>query len=198
MMTVLFKLQSLGVLILILFSIFEILSLSYSGLIVSVIPKNAYAHFFGGKTLTMGKYQVLFAPYPATPTVSDNNNSAVTQLNFSVLENNSNIYNIYSALVISKKGSDAVIAQYPYKLYEFSDITIPFIFNETGDYAITLKTRIQGDPQYQTSPLEASFDVSVVSPLQATLSDRNVLIPLIAIPIVGACAIVVIYAWKKM
>ena len=182
----------------ILLAAFEILAISYSGLSTSMIPKNAYAHFYGGKTLNIGKYQVLFVPYPMTPTVSGNNNSTVTQLNFSVLENNSNIYNIYSAVVVAKKGSDAIIAQYPYKLYEFSDITIPFAFNETGDYIVTLKTRIQDDPKYQAAPLEASFDVSVVTPIQSILSNRNVLIPLIAIPIVGACAAIVIYAWKKM
>ena len=166
-----------------------------------MIPKNAYAHFYGGNTVNIDKYEILFVPYPTTPTIvsGNNNNSSITKLNFSVLENNSNIYNIYSALIIMKKGSDpTVIAQYPYKLYEFSDITIPYAFNETGDYKIMLSTRIQGDPKYQAQPLEASFDLSVVSPFQAMLSDQNVWIPLIAIPIVGACAGIAIYAWKKM
>jgi hypothetical protein len=78
-----------------------------------------------------------------------------------VLENNSNIYNIYSAMVVTEKQSGAVIAQVPYKFQEFSDISIPYTFNETGNYAVTLQTRIPGDAKYQANPLVASFDISV-------------------------------------
>lgn len=35
-----------------------------------------------------------------------------------------------------------------------------------------LLTRIIGDPQYQAEPLKATFDLTVVSPLQTALSDR--------------------------
>jgi hypothetical protein len=89
----------------------------------------AEAHFFGGKALNTGKYQITFVPYPSNPTADSNSNT----LNFSVLENNSNIYNVYSSLTIAKKDTGDIIAQYPYKPYEFSDITIPFAFNETGE-----------------------------------------------------------------
>ncbi len=129
--------------------------------------------------MEIDKYQVTFVPYPSNPVAGSNS----TTLNFSVLENSTNISNVYSALTITKKGSgEEAIAQYPYKLYEFSDITLPFIFNGTGDYDVTLQTRIMGDPKYEAAPLEATFDLSVVSPFQSVLaemlSNRLILLPL--------------------
>ena len=116
----------------------------------------AYGHFFGA-TKNIDNYQVVFSPNPATPIANDSS----TSLNFSVLENNSNIYNIYAAMVVTDKQSGAVIAQVPYKFQEFSDISIPYTFNETGNYAVTLQTRIPGEAKYQNNPLVASFDISV-------------------------------------
>ncbi|MDQ3852749.1 MAG: hypothetical protein M3299_07945 [Thermoproteota archaeon] len=116
----------------------------------------AYGHFFGA-TKNIDNYQVIFAPSPTTPIAGDNS----TSLNFSVLENNSNIYNIYAAMVVTEKQSGAIIAQVPYKFQEFSDISIPYTFNETGNYAVTLQTRIPGHEKYQDNPLVASFDISV-------------------------------------
>lgn len=153
----------------------------------------ADAHFFGGDTAYIDKYQVTFVPYPATPTAGENS----TRLNFSVLENDTNIYNIYSALTIAKKGEGMIIEQYPYKSYEFSDITIPYTFEDTGDYIVTLHTRIIGDSKYQATPLEANFDLSVVSPFQSMLSERNTLLLLIVIPILGTGAVISVYMWRK-
>ena len=116
----------------------------------------AYGHFFGA-TKNIDNYQVIFSPNPSTPIARDNS----TSLNFSILENNSNIYNIYAAMVVTEKESGDVIAQVPYKFQEFSDITIPYAFNDTGNYAVTLQTRIPGDEKYQDNPLVASFDISV-------------------------------------
>jgi hypothetical protein len=116
----------------------------------------AYAHFFGA-TKNIDNYQVIFSPSPSTPIAGDNS----TSLNFSVLENNTNVYNIYSALVVTEKQSGDIVGQVPYKIQEFSDITIPYNFNDTGDYVVTLQTRIAGDEKYQDSPLVASFDISV-------------------------------------
>jgi hypothetical protein len=116
----------------------------------------AYGHFFGD-TKNVDRFQVVFAPYPSTPAPGDNS----TRLNFSVLENNTNIYNIHAAVVIAEKQSGDIIDQIPYKLYEFSDITIPYTFNDNGDYVVTLQTRIIGDQKYQATPLVASFDISV-------------------------------------
>src|ERR687895_1232130 len=60
----------------------------------------AYGHFFGA-TKNIDNYQVIFAPNPSTPIAGDNS----TSLNFSVLENNANIYNIYAAMVVTEKQS---------------------------------------------------------------------------------------------
>lgn len=116
----------------------------------------AYGHFFGA-TQDIDGYQVVFAPYPATPAAGSNS----TVLNFSVLQDNANIYNIHSAVVIKDRQTGETISQIPYRLYEFSDISIPYTFNETGDYVVTLRTMIIGDEKYQATPLEASFDISV-------------------------------------
>jgi hypothetical protein len=115
----------------------------------------AYGHFFGD-TKSIDKYQVVFAPNPSNPAPGDN-----STLNFSVLENNTNIYNIHAAVVITEKQSGDVVDQIPYKLYEFSDITVPYTFQDVGDYVVTLQTKIIGDEKYQASPLVTSFDISV-------------------------------------
>lgn len=125
-------------------------------IIVIIQTGVAYGHFFGA-TKNIDNYQIIFAPNPSTPIAGDNS----TSLNFSVLENNANIYNIYSALVVSEKQSAEIIGQVPYKFEEFSDITIPYTFNDTGTYVVTLQTRIVGDEKYQDSPMVASFDISV-------------------------------------
>jgi hypothetical protein len=116
----------------------------------------AYGHYFGA-TKNIDNYQVIFSPNPSTPISGDNS----TSLNFSVLENNTNIYNIYAALEVTERQSGDIIGQVPYRLYEFSDIAIPFKFNETGDYVVTLQTRITGDEKYQANPLIVSFDIPV-------------------------------------
>ena len=161
--------------------------------------KNSYAHFLGGDTIDIDKYQVTFVPYPSNPVTGSNS----TTLNFSVLENSTNISNVYSALTIAKKWSgEEAIAQYPYKLYEMSDITLPFVFNETGDYTVTLQTRIMGDPKYEAAPLEATFDLSVVSPFQSMLaemlSNRLILLTIILVPIVGGGAAAYVYVLRRM
>ena len=116
----------------------------------------AYAHYFGA-TKNVDNYQVIFAPNPSTPVAGDNS----TSLNFSILENNTNLYNIYAALQVKDTQSGEIVGQVPYKLYEFSDIAIPYRFNQTGDYVVTLQTRITGDEKYQASPLLVSFDIPV-------------------------------------
>jgi hypothetical protein len=126
-------------------------------LIIIIIQTGvAYGHFFGA-TKNIDNYQVVFSPNPSTPIANDSS----TSLNFSVLENNSNIYNIYAAMVVTDKQSGAVIGQVPYKFQEFSDISVPYTFNKTGNYAVTLQTRIAGNEKYQDNPLVASFDISV-------------------------------------
>ena len=125
-------------------------------IIVIIQTGVAYGHFFGA-TKNIDNYQVIFAPSPSTPITGDNS----TSLNFSVLENNANIYNIYAAMVVTEKQSGDIIGQVPYRFQEFSDITIPYTFNDTGTYVVTLQTRIAGDEKYQDDPLVASFDIAV-------------------------------------
>jgi hypothetical protein len=133
-----------------------ILSIILAGFVFSGGTEITHAHFFGA-TKNVDNYQVIFAPNPSTPVADDNS----TSLNFSVLENNSNVYNLYVAMEVTDKQSGAIIGQIPYKFHEFSDITIPYVFNETGSYVVTLQTRITGDEKYQNTPLVASFDISV-------------------------------------
>lgn len=125
-------------------------------IIVMIQTGVAYGHFFGA-TKNIDNYQVIFAPSPSTPITGDNS----TSLNFSVLENNANIYNIHAAMVVTEKQSGDIIGQIPYRFQEFSDITIPYTFNDTGTYVVTLQTRIAGDEKYQDDPLVASFDIAV-------------------------------------
>jgi hypothetical protein len=115
-----------------------------------------YGHFFG-ENLTRDGYQVVFQPFPFAPIAGDN-----TTLNFSILdEENLNIHNIFSALVIKDKNSNETIAQFPYKQYMYSDITIPYKFTNNSEYLVTLETRIIGDSKYQAQPLTATFDLIV-------------------------------------
>ena len=116
----------------------------------------AYGHFFG-ENITRDGYQVVFQPFPFAPMAGDN-----TTLNFSILdEENLNIHNIFSALVITDKESNETIAQIPYKQYMYSDITIPYKFSNNSEYLVTLQTRIIGDSKYQAQPLSATFELIV-------------------------------------
>ena len=120
---------------------------------VNTIP--AYGHFFGA-TQSVDNYQVVFSPYPSNPVAGNS-----TFLNFSVLQNNTNIYNIHSAVVIKDKQSGQIVDQIPYRLYESSDITVPYTFVNNGYYVVTLETRIIGDEKYKADPLVANFDLFV-------------------------------------
>ena len=116
----------------------------------------AYGHFFG-ENITRDGYQVVFQPFPFAPMAGDN-----TTLNFSILdEENLNIHNIFSALIIKDKETNQTIAQIPYKQYMYSDITIPYKFSNNSEYLVTLQTRIIGDSKYQAQPLSATFELIV-------------------------------------
>jgi hypothetical protein len=46
--------------------------------------------------------------------------------------------------------------------YEFSDLTFRYPFHSVGNYVVTLKAKINGDPKYQdNNPLISNFDISV-------------------------------------
>jgi hypothetical protein len=150
----------------------------------------AYAHIFTDTqstafTKNIDDYQIDFLPVPNIVSVNDNS----TKLNFSLLENNTDVYNVFVSLIIKDRNSGNVVEQIPYKFYEFGDISLPYTFQNVGDYTITFHARINGDPKYEVTPLTASFDISVVNPSQ---------IPFIAwiislTPIIAAIAGIVIY-----
>ena len=97
----------------------------------------AYAHFFGA-IKKVDNYQIVFQPFPFVPFVGDNS----TTLNFSILDNNnSNVNNIYAALVIKERNTGNILGQIPYKFYEFSDITFRYPFQHVGNFVVTLELR---------------------------------------------------------
>lgn len=138
--------------------------------VIAMQANLAYGHFFGAAKDVDG-YQVIFAPIPSTPVAGSNS----TLLNFSILKDGVNIYNIHSALAITNRSGGAIVDQIAYKPYEFSDITIPYAFERPGDYAIALYTRIAGDEKYQADPLVASFDISIADPNQLVPFDELML-----------------------
>lgn len=119
--------------------------------------KPAEAHFFGAAKNIDG-YQVIFAPYPDNPAIGQN-----STLNFSVLQNGANLYNIHAAVKVQKSNGEFVL-QEPYRQYEISDITVPYVFKEPGDYKITIEARIPDDSK-QSQPLTAAFDMTIFSGL---------------------------------
>jgi hypothetical protein len=122
----------------------------------------AHAHFFGA-TKTVNGYQIVFQPAPSVPLAGDNS----TLLNFSVLDkDNQNVNNIFASLIIKEKNSGNVVKVFPFKFYEFSDLSFPFSFKKIGDYVVTLQTRINGDPIYGDNPLSVDFDLSAGNPNQ--------------------------------
>lgn len=154
----------------------------------------AYGHFFGS-TQNIGNYQVVFSPYPSARMAGDNS----TRLNFSVLDNNTdNIYNSYSALIIKEKQSGNITDQIPYKLYEFSDISFPCTFPKSGDYVVTLETRVQDDPVYQASPLVAEFPITALDPHQVIPFDELMLFYVTPAAAVIAGLAVYLHSKKKL
>jgi hypothetical protein len=153
----------------------------------------AYAHIFTDTpntiTKNIGKYQIVFLPYPNIPSVNDNS----TKLNFSLLENNTDVYNVFVSLIIKDRNSGNVVEQIPYKFYEFGDITLPYTFQNVSDYIITFQARINGDPKYEDNPLKANFDISVINP-----SDISFIVwTLSLIPIIAVIPGVLIYIFFK-
>jgi hypothetical protein len=119
----------------------------------------AYAHIFGGgqSIKNIDKYQIKFRTSPSVILADDN---FTTRLSFSIQQNNTHVYNVFAALTIKEKNPDKVVAQIPYRLYEFGDITFPYVFKKSADYQVTLQAKI-GDPKYDENPIVINYDVSV-------------------------------------
>jgi hypothetical protein len=122
----------------------------------------AYAHIFSDTENSVtknvdGKYQVAFLPYPSTPVVNDTS----TKLSFSIMENNTDVPNLFTSLIILDRNTKSIVEQTPYKFHEFGDITYPYTFRSDGDYTAVVQAKINGNPKYESNPLKASFDISV-------------------------------------
>lgn len=151
----------------------------------------AQAHFFGS-TKTVNGYQIVFQPAPSVPLAGDNS----TLLNLSVLDkDNQNVNNIFASLIIKEKNSGNVVKVFPFKFYEFSDLTFPYSFKKIGDYVITLQTKINGDPIYGDNPLSVDFDLSAGNPNQIIPFDE--LITYYVIPASIVIVAVAIYLRRK-
>jgi len=158
---------------------------------INISSQFTSGHFFG-TTKNIGNYQIVFAPYPPIPFAGDNS----TLLNFSILDNeNKNIDNIFASLVIKTKENGSIIQEIPFKLYEFSDITIPYTFKEIGDYQLSLLVRIDGDFQHSQNPISADFDISAANPNQ--IIPTNELILYYLVPALVVIAIIVVYLKRK-
>jgi hypothetical protein len=122
----------------------------------------AYAHIFSDSENSItknvdGKYQVAFLPYPSTPVVNDTS----TKLSFSIMENNTDVPNLFTSLIILDKNTKSIVEQTPYKFHEFGDVTYSYMFRSDGDYTAVVQAKINGNPKYESNPLKASFDISV-------------------------------------
>jgi len=148
-------------------------------------------HFFG-TTKNIGNYQIVFAPYPSLPFAGDNS----TLLNFSILDrDNQNVNNIFASLIIKNKLNESTIQNFPFRFYEFSDITFPYTFKEIGDYQVSLLVRINGDPTYSQTPISADFDISATNPNQVIPTDE--LITYYVVPALAVIAVIVVYLRHK-
>ena len=148
-------------------------------------------HFFGA-TKNIGNYQIVFAPYPALPFAGDNS----TLLNFSILDkDNKNVNNIFASLIVKNKMNSSIIQDFPFKFYEFSDITFPYTFKEIGDYQVYLLVKINGDPTYSQNPLSIDFDISASNPNQVI--PTNELIIYYLGPGLAVTAAIVVYLRHK-
>jgi hypothetical protein len=157
-------------------------------------PAAANAHFFGGVTKDFDDgYQILFVPSPGTPNAGDDS----TTLNFSILKDGINADNIYASFTIKEKDSGKVEEQLPYKLYEFSDISIPYKFPKVANYVVTVETRINGDPKYQANPLIADFDVRAKDPSDF-LSDNPAFVGLLGVGVAILAIACVLYVKKRV
>jgi hypothetical protein len=129
----------------------------------------AYAHIFTDTpniiTKNIDKYQVVFLPYPNIPLVNDNS----TKLNFSLMENKTDVYNVFVSLIIKDRNLGNVVEQ------------ILYIFQNVSDYIITFQARINGDPNYKITPLIANFDISVMSSEIPFIAWILSLIPILAV-----------------
>jgi hypothetical protein len=157
----------------------------------------AYAHIFTDTENAViknvdGKYQVSFLPYPAGLLV----NNTSTKLNFSIMENDTDVAFLFTSLVITDKNTGGIVEQIPYKFHEFGDVTYPYTFRDDGEYKIAIQAKINGDPKYESQPLTASFDVKVQDMQMMTNFFQQIMLFYITPALAGIVGII-IYAENK-
>jgi hypothetical protein len=136
----------------------------------------AYAHIFTDTENAVtknvdGRYQVSFLPYPVELLVNDTS----TKLNFSIMENNTDVPFLLTSLVVTDKNTGKIVEQTPYKFHEFGDVTYPYTFQKDGEYSVAIQAKINGDPKYKSQPLMASFDVAVQDMQKMTNSFQQIM-----------------------
>lgn len=173
------------ILFLIGLSVFSVSTLSLS--------QRAFAHVTVDSGATVktidNKYQIVFQLYPKFVSAGQD-----STLHFSVLdENKSNLIGVYAAMVMKEKDTGKIAEQMPFRFYETSDISIPYRFHENSNYVATLMTRINGDPKYLATPLQADFDIPVRQ--TTTISPSEFL--LMVIPFTAALGGSIMFMLKK-
>lgn len=154
----------------------------------------AYAHIFSDTENAVtknvdGKYQVSFLPYPTALLVNDTS----TKLNFSVMENNTDVPFLFTSLLITDKNTGNMVEQTPYKFHESGDVTYPYTFQNDGEYKVAIQAKINGDPKYESRPLTAIFDVSVLDMQKMTNSFQQLMLFYVT-PILAGIVGIIIYA----
>ena len=154
----------------------------------------AYAHIFTDTENAVtknvdSKYQVAFLPYPAGLLVNDTS----TKLNFSVMENNTDVPLLFTSLILTDKNTGKIVEQTPYKFHEFGDVTYPYTFRDDGEYKVAIQAKINGDPKYKSQPLIASFDVKVQNMQKMTNSFQQLILFYVT-PILAGIVGIIIYA----
>jgi len=143
----------------ILISSLQILSLLFISLNFSPIQAHIPENAPNVVIKKMDKYKVLFLPYPKEPIKGDN----TTLLNLNIVDENGDLKNIYSSVIISNKKNSSIVFQTPFKFYTTGDISLPFSFPDNGDFIVSLLTKINGDTNYEMVPIIANFDLKVRS-----------------------------------
>ena len=149
----------------------------------------AHAHLLG-EIKQVDKYQVLFQAIPQFTSAGKN-----TTLYFSVMGNQSDLSNVHMALQVSDKKSGRIVDQIPYKMYEISDISLPYTFQNNTDYGLKLLMQVkEGADASPPKPLTADFDI-VVRPT-SVISPQELLAG--AVPFTAGLIIAVILVFKKV
>ena len=152
----------------------------------------AYAHIFTDTENAVtknidGKYQVSFLPYPVGLLVNDTS----TKLNFSIMENNTDVPLLFTSLIITDKNTGRIVEQTPYKFHEFGDVTYPNTFQKDGEYSVAIQAKINGDPKYKSQPLIASFDAKVQDMQKMTNSFQQIMLFYITPALAGIVGIII-------